>query len=160
MKIQQRLEYPFWKIPYFLIKSLLICIKIIRTGILTLLIENKYFNKQIELILKILNFIIGNKNQKEIGKKLSNILINLGPGYIKFGQALSTRPDILGKLTCHELKKLQGNLKPFSNYIAKKIINDQNENFFHERLASFDENPIASASVAQVHTGILKNGKK
>ena len=160
MKIQRKLKYPFWKTPYFLIKSLLIFIRVIRTGILTLLIENKYFNKQIELILKILNFIFGNKNQKEIGEKLSNILIDLGPGYIKFGQALSTRPDILGKSTCDELKKLQGNLIPFSNYIVKKIINDENENFFHESLASFDDNPIASASVAQVHTGTLKDGKK
>ena len=160
MLIQQKLDYPFWKIPYFLIKSLLIFIRVIRTGILTLLIENKYFNKQTELILKILNFILGSKNQIRIGEKLSNILINLGPGYIKFGQALSTRPDILGKITCDELKKLQGNLEPFSNYVAKKIINDENEFFFHESLASFDENPIASASVAQVHTGILKDGKK
>ncbi len=160
MQIQQKLEYPLWKIPYFLIKSLLIFIKVIRTGILTLLIENKYFNRQTELILKILNFILGSKNKIRIGEKLSNILINLGPGYIKFGQALSTRPDILGKITCDELKKLQGNLKPFPNYIAKKIINDENEFFFQESLASFDENPIASASVAQVHTGILKDGKK
>ena len=160
MQIQRKLEYPLWKIPYFLAKSFLIFIKVVRTGILTLLIENKYFNKQTDFILKILNFIFGNKNQKEIGKRLSNILINLGPGYVKFGQALSTRPDILGKITCDELKKLQGSLKPFSNYIAKKIINNENENFFHKSLASFDENPIASASVAQVHTGILKDGKK
>ena len=160
MKILSKLEYPVWKIPFFLIKSLLIFIKVIRTGIFTLLIENKYFNKQNKLILKILNLIFGNKKQNEIGKRLSNILINLGPGYIKFGQALSTRPDILGKKTCDELKKLQGDLKPFSNYIAKKIIHDEDKNFFNESLASFDENPIASASVAQVHTGVLKNGKK
>ena len=110
-------------------KSLLILIKLIRTGILTLIIENKYFNKKIEIIFKILNFIFGNNNQKEIGKKLSNVLIDLGPGYVKFGQALSTRPDILGKKTCDELKILQGKLKPFSNSIAKKIIQDENENF-------------------------------
>ena len=160
MHIKRKLKYPLWKIPFFLIKSLLIFIQVIRTGILSLLIENHYFNKQIELILKILNFIFGNNNQKDIGKKLSNVLINLGPGYIKFGQALSTRPDILGKKTCDELKILQGQLKPFSNSIAKKIIEEENENLIQESLASFDENPIASASVAQVHTGILKNGKK
>ena len=70
MLINQNLEYQLWKTPYFLIKSLLIFIKVIRTGILTLLVENKYFNTQIELILKILNFIFGNENQNEIGKKL------------------------------------------------------------------------------------------
>ena len=160
MYIKHKLKYPLWKIPFFLIKSLLIFIQVIRTGILCLLIENQYFNKKIDLILKVLNFIFGNNNQKNIGKKLSNVLINLGPGYIKFGQALSTRPDILGKKTCDNLKKLQGQLKPFSNSIAKKIIEEENENLIQESLASFDENPIASASVAQVHTGILKNGKK
>ena len=160
MLIKQKLEYPIWKIPYFFIKSLIIFFQIIRTGILTLLIDNKYFNKQIKLILKILNFISGNKNQKKIGKKLLNCLINLGPGYIKFGQALSTRPDILGKKTCDELKTLQYDLKPILNSIPKKIIYNENENLLQENLASFDENPIASASVAQVHTAILKNGKK
>ena len=160
MHIKRKLKYPLWKIPFFLIKSILIFIQVIRTGILCILIENRYFNKHIQLILKILNFIFGNNNQKDIGKKLSNVLINLGPGYIKFGQALSTRPDILGKKTCDNLKKLQGQLKPFSNSIAKKIIEEENENLIQESLASFDENPIASASVAQVHTGILKNGKK
>ena len=160
MKIKRKLKYPPWKILYFLVKSPIIFIKIIRTGILTLLIKNKYFNKQIELVLIILNFFFGNKDQKEIGKRLCDSLIDLGPGYIKFGQALSTRPDILGKNTCDELKKLQDNLKPFSNSIAKKIILDENENFFNKSLASFDENPIASASVAQVHTGVLKDGKK
>ena len=122
MQIKRKLEYPLWKIPFFLIRSLLMFIQVIRTGILSLLIENKYFNKQIELILKILNFIFGNNNPKEVGKNLSNVLINLGPGYVKFGQALSTRPDILGKKTCDELKILQGQLKPFSNSIAKQII--------------------------------------
>ena len=89
MYIQEKLEYPAWKTPIFLIKSIIIFIKIIRTGILSLLIKNKYFNKKIKLILKFLNFLIGNKNEKEIGNKLLNCLVNLGPGYIKFGQALS-----------------------------------------------------------------------
>ncbi len=84
----------------------------------------------------------------------------MGPGYIKFGQALSTRPDILGKKTCDELKILQDQLKPFFKFNCQKIIEEENENLIQESLASFDENPIASASVAQVHTGILKNGKK
>ena len=137
MLIKQNLEFQLWKTPYFLIKSLLIFVKIIRTGILTLLIENKYFTKRIELILKILNIIFGNKNNKEIGRKLSDILINLGPGYIKFGQALSTRPDILGKKTCDELKILQGKLKPFPNSIAKKIIQKENEDFLKKKFGLF-----------------------
>ena len=63
MLINQNLEYQLWKTPYFLIKSLLIFIKVIRTGILTSLIENKFFYKLTELILRTLNFIFGNENQ-------------------------------------------------------------------------------------------------
>ena len=100
MQIKQKLEYPIWKVPYLFIKSLIVFIKIIRTGILILLLENKFFDKHTALILEVLNFILANKNQEEIGKKLLKCLINLGPGYIKLGQALSTRPDMLGKKTC------------------------------------------------------------
>ncbi len=160
MRIKEKLECPIWKIPYLFIKSLIVFIKIIKTGILILLLENKYFDKYTSLILKVLNLIIANKNQEKIGKNLLNCLISLGPGYIKLGQALSTRPDMLGKKTCNELKALQDNLSPISNSIAKKIIHNENENFLLNNLSSFDEKPIASASVAQVYTGYLKNGKK
>ena len=60
--------------------------------------------------------------QEEIGKRLLSCLIDLGPGYIKFGQALSTRPDLVDKRTCQYLKKLQDDIEPFSSSIAKKII--------------------------------------
>ena len=63
-------------------QSLIVFIKIIRTGILILVLKNKFFDKHTVLILKVLNFIIANKNEEEIGKKLLNCLINLGPGYI------------------------------------------------------------------------------
>ena len=158
MQIKQRLEYPLWKTAYFFFKSFIIFFKLLKTGILTQLIENKIFNQRIEIVLKILNFIFTNQNKSEVGKRLLNCLVHLGPGYIKFGQALSTRPDLVGKNTCDFLKALQDNLKPISNSIAKKII--QNEFSLQDSLASFDEKPFASASVAQVHAGILKNGKK
>ncbi len=160
MHIKQRLEYPFWKTPHFFTKSLFISIKLLKTGILTILIGNKIFNKKIEFILRIFNFIFNNKNEEEIGRKLLNCLINLGPGYIKFGQVLSTRPDLVGKIICNSLKNLQDNIKPISNSVARKIILNENENFFNDDLTSFNETPIASASVAQVHTGVLKTGKK
>ena len=92
--------------------------------------------------------------------ELTNLLVELGPAFVKAGQALSTRPDMLGKKTCDELKTLQDKLKPISSSIAKKIIHKEDENFLQKDLDSFEERPIASASVAQVHKGILKNGKK
>ena len=160
MHIKQRLDYPFWKIPYFFIKSFIIIIKLLKTGVLTLLINNNFFNRRIKLIFIIVNFFFNIKNEKIIGKKLFDCLEHLGPGYVKFGQALSTRPDLIGENTCNFLKSLQDDLKPISSSIAKKIINNENEYFLQKSLLSFDKIPIASASVAQVHTGILKNGKK
>ncbi len=160
MQIKKRLQYPLWKTPYFFIKTIIIILKLLRTGILIFLIENKFFNNKLRLTLKFLNFFFSKRNNEEIGKRLLDCLIHLGPGYIKFGQALSTRPDLVGKDICDFLKILQDNLKTIPNSIAKKVIHNENEKFLQEHLASFYEKPIASASVAQVHTGILKNGEK
>ena len=67
-----------------------------------------------------MDFIFFVKNKEKIGKNLLKCLIDLGPGYVKFGQALSTRPDLLGKNTCEHLKILQDNIVPF--YFCKKIL--------------------------------------
>ena len=68
MKIKQKLDYPIWKIPYFFIKSLIIIIKLLKTGVLTLLIKNRFFNRRIEIFFKILNFFFNKKKEKNIGK--------------------------------------------------------------------------------------------
>ena len=86
---------------------------------------------------------------------LGKLLVEFG----LFGDGTSFGEYDIKKI-CDELKILQGKLKPFSYSIARKMIKEENEYLLQESLASFDENPIASASVAQVHTGILKNGKK
>ena len=109
MEIKKRLDYPLWKTPFFFIKIIIITIKLFKTGIFTLLIENQLFNSRIQLILKILNFFFTKKDKSEIGQRLLECLATLGPGYIKFGQALSTRPDLVGKDTCDFLKTLQDN---------------------------------------------------
>ena len=85
-------------------------------------------------------------------------MLSLGPGYVKFGQALSTRPDLMGHETCKHLQKLQDDIKPFSGSIAKKIIEHETQRSIKEIFTTFKEIPIASASVAQVHFGTLKNG--
>ena len=160
MHIKQRLEYPIWKVPYFCIIGLFVFFKLVKAGVLTLLIDKNFFNRKIRLTLKLFNLIFYRQNNEEIGKKLLNCLIDLGPGYIKFGQALSTRPDLVDKKICKYLKNLQDNIKPFSSTIAKKIIEAESQNLIENIFTSFDEKPIANASVAQVHTAFLKNGEK
>ena len=158
MQIKQRLEYPIWKTPYFCVLGLFVFFKLVRAGTLTLLIDKPFINKKLNLTLKFLNLLIYSGNKDEIGKKLLRCLINLGPGYIKFGQALSTRPDLVDKKTCEYLKKLQDDMEPFSSSIAKNIIEKENHDSIDNIFSSFNEKPIANASVAQVHTAILKSG--
>ena len=159
MQIKQRLEYPIWKTPYFCVLGLFVFFKLVRAGTLTLLIDKPFFNKKLNLTLKFLNLLIYSDNKDEIGKKLLRCLINLGPGYIKFGQALSTRPDLVDKKTCEYLKKLQDDMEPFSSSIAKNIIEKENHDSIDNIFSSFNEKPVANASVAQVHTAILKSGE-
>ena len=159
MQIKQRLEYPIWKTPYFCVLGLFVFFKLVRAGTLTFLIDKPFFNKKLNLTLKFLNLLIYSENKDEIGKKLLRCLINLGPGYIKFGQALSTRPDLVDKKTCEYLKKLQDDMEPFSSSIAKNIIEKENHDSIDNIFSSFNEKPVANASVAQVHTAILKSGE-
>ena len=160
MSIKEKLQYPIWKVPYFLIMSFIIFIKIARTGIFGLLLNTSILSGKINTTIRFINFIFSRNDKKNIGYKILNCLISLGPGYIKFGQALSTRPDLLGKDTCEHLKKLQDDTKPFSSSIAKKIIETETERLVDDIFTTFNEKPIATASVAQVHFGILKNGNK
>ena len=95
---------------------------------------------------------------KPNGKKLAEYLESLGPIFTKFGQLLSTRTDILDFKTAKELESLTDSCKPFKVSVFKQIVEkelgDRIENIFD----SFDEKPLAAASLAQVHTAKLKNG--
>ena len=82
-------------------------------------------------------------------------LIALGPAYIKFGQLLSTRPDIVGTDLANELKVLQDSLDPFPTEEAKKIVNQELGKPVEKIFSSFS-GPVAAASIAQVHKATIK----
>lgn len=94
------------------------------------------------------------------GVRIRKTLEELGPIYIKFGQALSTRKDILPDDIADELVKLQDKVPPFSNDLAIQVIEEQLGEKVSEAFAKFDESPLASASVAQVHTATLHTGEE
>lgn len=93
------------------------------------------------------------------GEALRKSLEELGPIFIKFGQALSTRPDILPEDIAKELSKLQDKVPPFPSNIAMDIIEQVYKQSAYDIFAQFDPVALASASMAQVHAATLKTGE-
>lgn len=87
-------------------------------------------------------------------------LEQLGPTFIKLGQALSTRYDLLDKEIVDELVKLQDSVPPFPSDVAINIIEKAYQKPLDQIFRSFDETPIAAASIAQVHGAVLLNGQE
>ena len=97
---------------------------------------------------------------KNLGNRLVNCLYNLGPIYVKFGQTLSTRPDIIGEEMANNLRQLQDSLPPFAFSKVREIIEASFGKKLEEIFMEFDEAPIAAASISQVHKGVLHNGDR
>ena len=99
-----------------------------------------------------------NKNvQKNLSKYLFDVITSLGPCYIKLGQALSTRPDLVRQDWLTELTNLQDNLPPFDHKIALNIIEEELGAPAEKLFDDFPNEPIASASLGQVYKVKTKN---
>jgi ubiquinone biosynthesis protein len=92
------------------------------------------------------------------GERLRLALEELGPIFVKFGQALSTRRDLLPVDVADELAKLQDRVPPFSGALAVAMIEKTFGRPLDEVFGSFERVPLAAASIAQVHAATLKNG--
>ncbi len=115
-----------------------------------------YRRKRLGEIMSILN-------RHEITKgltpeKLRLIIEDLGPTFVKFGQIISMRSDILPEAYCKELEKLRSDVKPMSFATVKKQIETEYGDSMSSLFSKFDKKPLGSASIAQVHHAILKNG--
>jgi ubiquinone biosynthesis protein len=91
-------------------------------------------------------------------QRVRRALEDLGPIFIKFGQMLSTRRDLLPDDIADELERLQDAVPPFPGAIAQKIIEKAFDRPVEDIVDEFDSVPLASASIAQVHAAKLKNG--
>jgi ubiquinone biosynthesis protein len=93
------------------------------------------------------------------GVRLRRALDDLGPTFVKFGQVLSTRSDILPEGVLAELQKLQDTARPMPAGVAQKIIERELGAPVDEVFASFDPVPLGSASIGQVHKAVLRSGE-
>ncbi len=114
-----------------------------------------------ERLFEILNVL---KNHDVISgidpKKLRAILEDLGPTYIKVGQILSNRPDMLPSEYIEELSKLRSNVNPMSYQEILDILKEEYDQKLFTIFLSIDRTPLGSASIAQVHKAILKDGSE
>ncbi|CAJ1932481.1 unnamed protein product [Cylindrotheca closterium] len=106
-------------------------------------------------------------NGKTLADQCVLALEKMGPTYVKFGQALASRPDIVPRSLAQSLRTLQDSMQPFDTLIAKEIIQQElaNSSASHEEdiqalVSSLSDHPVAAASIGQVYSGHLANGQK
>ncbi len=121
------------------------------------------------IALPLLSFFLGlwwdkitgflERNEGNRATQLLKILTKLGPAYIKIGQALSTRPDLVPPLYLERLTELQDQIPPFSNKIAFRFIEEELGAPPSDLYAELSDRPLAAASLGQVYKGKLKTGE-
>jgi len=94
------------------------------------------------------------------GERLARALTEAGPSFIKLGQALSTRSDLLGEEMAEDLSKLQDRLAPFSGAQARATVEDELGEAIDSVFSSFEDEPVAAASIAQVHFAVTSDGRE
>jgi ubiquinone biosynthesis protein len=94
------------------------------------------------------------------GQHLRELLDELGPTFVKFGQLLSTRPDIVPPDIIAELRALQDDVRPFPFEQAERVIEEDLGNTLERLFVEFEREPVAAASIGQVHRAVLPNGKR
>src|SRR4051812_16587112 len=94
------------------------------------------------------------------GQRLREALERLGPIFVKFGQVLSTRRDLLPADLADELTKLQDRVPPFPAEVARGLVEQAFGRPIDAIFSSFDAEPVASASIAQVHFAVLRSGRE
>ncbi len=113
-------------------------------------------NRWVKLLLRITT--IGRRFSEPPAVRLRRALESLGPIFVKFGQMLSTRRDLLPVDMATELAKLQDRVLPFDSTVAISIIEKSLGAPIDELFDDFERTPVASASIAQVHFAVLKTG--
>ncbi|MBO4423053.1 MAG: AarF/ABC1/UbiB kinase family protein [Clostridia bacterium] len=93
-------------------------------------------------------------------EELRTTLEDLGPTYVKIGQILSSRNDIFPESYCEELKKLRSEVRPLEASAVREVIEKETGRTISDIYTEFRDDPLGSASIAQAHYGVLKDGTK
>ena len=138
-------------------RLVVICVTVLRYGLDELALSS-FPQRWVHFLVRVIT--IGRSLDAPRGERLRLGLERLGPVFVKFGQVLSTRRDLLPTDIADELARLQDRVPPFPDDVARAIV----EQAFGQPLGaifeSFDAAPVASASIAQVHFAILKDGRE
>lgn len=94
------------------------------------------------------------------GQRLAKALTEAGPSFIKMGQALATRSDLLGEELSDDLSELQDSLPPFPSAEARATIEAEFADPIDDLFSAFDDTPVAAASIAQVHFAVTSDGRE
>src|SRR5688572_22252983 len=100
-----------------------------------------------------------NGTSPEKARAFRKRLVELGPAYIKLGQVLSTRPDLLPESYVHELEKLQDDVPPIAYAEAEEVVESQLGGRMSKLFESFEREPLGTASLGQVHAAVLRGGR-
>jgi len=122
------------------------------------LVLSGFDNPLLALLRRVIT--VGRKLQTPRGQRLREALERLGPIFVKFGQVLSTRRDLMPPDVAQELAHLQERVPPFPSAVAVATIEKALGKALHEVFAEFEQTPVASASIAQVHFARLHDGRE
>ena len=124
------------------------------------LIEKIKLKHKIPLISPSYNYESLEELDESAPERLRLVLQELGPTFIKLGQTLSTRPDLVGRKIAREFAKLQDDNPPVDFEVIKSVIESELGSPIEKIFRSFNAEPLGSASIGQVHSAVLKTGEK
>ncbi|MES2992051.1 MAG: ubiquinone biosynthesis regulatory protein kinase UbiB [Pseudomonadota bacterium] len=140
-----------------LARLLFICVTVLRYGLDELALSS-FRQRWVRVLVRVMT--IGRRLDAPRGVRLRLALERLGPIFVKFGQVLSTRRDLLPADLADELAQLQDNVPPFPAEQARALVERAFGRPIDAVFDRFDAEPVASASIAQVHFAQLKDGRE
>jgi ubiquinone biosynthesis protein len=138
-------------------RLVVICVTVLRYGLDELALSS-FRQRWVRALVRVMT--IGRTLDAPRGVRLRMGLERLGPIFVKFGQVLSTRRDLLPADLADELAKLQDDVPPFPAELARRLVERAYGRPIDSIFASFEAEPVASASIAQVHFATLKDGRE